>query len=102
MNNALFSKQKSRTNILRFNLLSRQYKLNLMANFMQIQFENPKLKQSEITHELCYSSSTLQRYRNDMNMLSPYRIHPSLTNKRSKNVSNTSINNNSHREHDIK
>ena len=31
-------------------------------------------------------SSTVQRYRNDINMLSPYRISPNNTNKRSKNA----------------
>ena len=45
-----------------------------MAKFMQIDFDNPEMTQSEITNQLRYSSSTLQRYRNDINMLSPYRI----------------------------
>ena len=35
-------------------------------------------------------------------MLSPYRFHPNTTNKRSKKVSNTNTDNNSHREHDLK
>ena len=60
------------------------------------------MKQSEIANQLGYSTSTLQRYRNDMKMLSPYRNHPNATYKRSKNVSNTNLNNNSHREHDLK
>ena len=47
-----------------------------MCDFMQIKYENPKLKQSEIANQLGYSSSTLQRYRNDVNMISPYRINP--------------------------
>ena len=41
---------------------------------MRIKYENPKMKQSEIENQLGYYSSTLQRYRNDLNMLSPYRI----------------------------
>ena len=57
-----------------------------MAKFMQIKFENPKLKQSEIANQLGYSSSTLNRYRNDINMLSPYRIQAKITNKRSKRL----------------
>ena len=40
-----------------------------MADFMQMKYENPKLIQSEKTNQLGYSSSTLQRYRNDINML---------------------------------
>ena len=35
-------------------------------------------------------------------MLSSYRIHPNTIKKRSKNVSSTKFNNNSHREHDLK
>ena len=35
-------------------------------------------------------------------MLSPYRIQPNFTNKRSKKVSNTNLDNNSHRELDLK
>ena len=32
------------------------------------------------------SSSTIQRYRNDINMISPYRINPNNVKKRSKKV----------------
>ena len=42
------------------------------------------LKQSEVANQLRYSCSTLQRYRNDINMLSPYRIPPNNTNKATK------------------
>ena len=42
-----------------------------MADFMSLKNENPKLKQSGIANQLGYSTSTLQRYRNDINMLSP-------------------------------
>ena len=40
-----------------------------MADFIQMKYENPKLKQSELAKQLGYSSSTLHRYRNDINML---------------------------------
>ena len=70
-----------------------------MADFMRVKYENPKLKQSEIANQLGLSSSTLQRYRNDIDMLSPYRINP---NKRTKKASNTSFDNNSHRDLDLK
>ena len=42
------------------------------------------MRQSEIANQLGMSSSTLQRYRNDINMLSPYRINPNNTKKRTK------------------
>ena len=63
---------------------------------MCIKFENPKMKQSEIANKLGWSTSTLQRCRNDTKMLSPYRIHPNNTNKRVKKASNTNSDNNSH------
>ena len=43
--------QISRTSTLDANLISRQYKLNLMAGFMRMKYENPKLKQSEIANQ---------------------------------------------------
>ena len=49
-----------------------------------MKYENPELKQSEIAKHLGYSSSTLQRYRNVINMLSPYKIQSIDTNKRTK------------------
>ena len=70
---------------------------------MRIKYENSKLKQSEIADRLGYSSSTLQRYRNGINMLSPYTIQPNTTNKRSiNNVSKTEFDNNSHRDPIVK
>ena len=66
------------------NLLTRHYKLKLMNDFMHIKYQNPKMKQSEIANHLNKSSSTLQKYRNDINMLSPYRISPNNVKKRPK------------------
>ena len=102
MNNTFSLQQRSRTGNLDSNLNSRQYKLNLMADFMQIKYEYPKMRQSQIANQLGYSSSTLQRYRNDINMVSPYRIQSKDTNKRTKNPSNTNFDNNSHRDPDLK
>ena len=73
-----------------------------MADFMRVKYENLKLKQSKIANKLGLSSSTLQSYRSDLNMLLPYRIHPNSTNKRTKKVKHTNVVNNSHREHDLK
>ena len=66
------------------NMLTKYYKLKLMNDFMNIKYQNPKMKQSEIANNLNMSSSTLQRYRNDINMLSPYRINSNNNKKRSK------------------
>ena len=66
------------------NLLTRHYKLKLMNDFMNIKYQNPKLKQSEIANQLNMSTSTIQRQRNDINMLSPYRINPNNVKKRPK------------------
>ena len=102
MNNSFSLQQITRTGNLDPNLISLQYKLDLMSKFMCIKFENPKMKQSEIANQLGYSTSTLQRFRNDINILSPYRIHPNNTNKQRKKTSNTNSNNNLHRDPDLK
>ena len=82
MNNSFSLQQIQKTSNLDANLISRQYKLNLMADFMRVKYENPRMKQCEIANQLGMSSSTVQRYRNDINMLSPYRISPNNVKKR--------------------
>ena len=84
MNNNFSLQQIQKTSNLDANLISRQYKLNLMADFMKVKYENPRMRQSEIANQLGMSSSTLQRYRNDINMLSPYRISTNNVKKRTK------------------
>ena len=81
MKNNFFLQQIPRTSILDANLTSRQYKLNLMADFMRMKYENSKFKQFEIANHVGYSCSTLQRYRSDINMLSPYIFNPNNTKK---------------------
>ena len=73
-----------------------------MAKFKQINFQKPKLKQIEVADQLGYSCSTLQTFRNYTNMLSTYRILQNITEKRTRKASNTYIDNNSHREHDLR
>ena len=102
MNNSFSLQQIQKTSNLDANLISRQYKLNLMADFMKLKYENPKMKQSQKANQIGLSTSTLQRYRNDINMLSPYRISPNNTNKPTKKVKNTDFDNNSHHESDVK
>ena len=84
MNNSFSLQQIQKTSNLDANLISKQYKLNLLADFMRVKYENPRMKQCEIANQLGMSSSTVQRYRNDINMLSPYRINPNNVKKRTK------------------
>ena len=86
MNNSFSLQQIQKTGNLDANLLSRQYKLNLMADFLKVNYKNPKLKQSQIADQLGLSTSTLQRYRNGIYMLSPYRINPKNTIKEQKRL----------------
>ena len=73
MNNTFSLEQISKTGNLNADLILRQYKLDIMARFMQRKSECPRLTQEQISKELGYSSSTVKRYRNDINMRSPYR-----------------------------
>ena len=102
MNNSFSLQQISRTGNLDSTLICRQYKLNLMADFLRVKYGNPKMKQSEIASQLGYSTSTLEKYRNDRNMLSPYRIQPNNTDKQRTKTSITNFDNNSHRDSDVK
>ena len=59
---------------------------------MEIKSNTPKIKQSEIAKFLELSSSVIQRYRREINMVSPYRIPPSSkTNQRKQNTPNTNL-----------
>ena len=102
MNNSFSLQQIQKTNNLDADLIPRQYILNLMADFMRLKNEIPKMKQFELANQLGLSSSTIQRYRNDINMLSPYRIHSNNIKKRLKKAKNTNFDNNSQPNHDDK
>ena len=73
--------EKNKTANMDPNLLTRHYKIKLMNDFMNIKYQNPKMKQSEIANQLNMSTSTIQRQRNDINMLSPYTINPNNVKK---------------------
>ena len=66
------------------NMLTNYYKLKLMNDFMNIKYQNPKTTQTEISSQLNMSSSTIQRYRNDIKMISPYRNNPNNVKKQQK------------------
>ena len=91
MNNTFSLDQIAKTGDLNADLIMRQYKLVEMAKFVEVKSNNPKLKQSEITEELEIASSTIQRYRREINMLSNYSLPPaSNTNHtRKQNTPNT-------------
>ena len=84
MNNTPSLNEINKTANMDPNLITRHYKLKLMNDFMNIKYQNPKLKQSQIADELKLSSSTIQRFRNEINMLSPYRINPNNVKKQPK------------------
>ena len=86
MNNTPSLNEINKTANMDPNLITKHYKLKLMNDFMNIKYHNPKLKQSEIASQLNMSTSTIQRQRNDINMLSPYRINPNNVKKRPKKV----------------
>ena len=66
------------------NMLTKYYKLKIMNDFMNIKYQNPKMTQSEISSKLNIAPSTIQRYRNDKYMISPYRINPNNVKKQQK------------------
>ena len=86
MNNTFSLQQISRTGNFVSNIIPCKNILNLMAYFMRMKYESPKLKQSEIANQLGFLTTTLQRYKNDINMLSPYRIQLNNTKKQAKKV----------------
>ena len=73
-----------------------------MADFMRVKYENPRMKQFQIGNRIGLSTSTLQRYRNDINMLFPYRFNPNNTKKGTKIALNGNFDNNSHHESYVK
>ena len=84
MNNTPSLNEINKNSAMDPNMLTKYYKLKLMNDFMNIKYQNPKMTQSEISSQLNMSSSTIKRYRNDINMLSPYRISANNVEKRTK------------------
>ena len=74
MKNAFSLEQIAKAADLNADLIMRLYMLDKATEFMEIKSNNPKLKQSEIAKQLAIPTSTLQRYRREINKHSPYRI----------------------------
>ena len=91
MNNTPSLNEINKNSTMGPNMLTKYYKLKIMNDFMNIKYQNPKKTQSEISSQLSISPSTIQRYRNDINMISPYRINPNIVKKQQKK---TKIDNN--------
>ena len=66
------------------NLITKCYKIKNMNDFMNVKYQNPRLKQSEIASQIKMSTSSIQRQRNDIKRNSPYRINPNNVKKRQK------------------
>ena len=87
MNNIFSLELKPKTISLGSSLLLRHYKLDLMTRFMEIKTVSLKLRQDQIAKESGCSRCTLHRYKNDINMLSLYRVL-SNSHKRKQKTSN--------------
>ena len=79
--------QKSQSGNSDSNLTTRQYELNLWAQFAEHKSINGTLKQSETAKLLGCSNSTLQRYKEGIKMFLPNKIR-SYSNKRKQNTLN--------------
>ena len=71
------------------NDLIRVYKLDRCCNFMEEKFNNPRMTQKQICKKLGFSDSTIKRYRDDIQMDSPYRRNNHK--KKTNNKSNTPV-----------
>ena len=91
MNNTPSLNEINRNSTMNPNMLTKYYKLKIMNDFMNIKYQNPKMTQSQISSQLNMSPSTIQRYRNDISMLSPYRFNSNNVKKQQKK---TKIDNN--------
>ena len=84
MNNTPCLNEINKNSTMNPNMLTKFYILKLMNDFMNIKYQNPKMTQSEISSQLNMSPSTIKRYRNDINMISPYRNNPNNVKKQQK------------------
>ena len=94
MNNRFTIDQLSKSELIGPNSINRLYKINKMLDFMEIRSNNPRMTQKQICNQLGTSDSTIKRYRNDINMDSPYRINNNNKNKKLKKLSDITTENN--------
>ena len=93
MNNRFTIDQLSKSESIDPNSINRLYKINKMLDFMEIRSNNPRMTQKQICNQLGTSDSTIKRYRNDINMDSPYN-RANYKKKKIKKTPDISIENN--------
>ena len=84
MNNTPSLNEINKNSTMDPNMLNKYYKLKLMNDFYEYQVSKSKNDTIRDIISIKYESFYYKRYRNDINMLSPYRISPNNTKKRSK------------------
>ena len=93
MNNKFIIDQLSKSESVDPNSINRLYKINKMLDFMEIRSNNPRMTQKQICNQLGTSDSTIKRYRNDINMDSPYNRNNYKKKKIKKTPDKTTENN---------
>ena len=93
MNNRFTIDQLSKSETIDPNSINRLYKINKMLDFMEIRSNNPRMTQKQICNQLTISDSTIKRYRNDINMDSPYNRN-NYKRKKSKKLPDITMENN--------
>ena len=92
MNNRFTIDQLSKSETIDPNSINRLYKINKMLDFMEIRSNNPRMTQKQICNQLGTSDSTIKRYRNDINMDSPYNRNNYKRKKPKQTPINSNIN----------
>ena len=72
MNNNFTIDMAAKSESLNSKSILRLYKQSMMLKFMEIKYNEPKLTQKKIPKQLGFSDSTIKRYRDDIDMDSPY------------------------------
>ena len=93
MNNKFTIDQLSKSESIDPNSINRLYKINKTLDFMEIRSNNPRMTPKQICNHLGTSDSTIKRYRNDINMDSPYNRKNNKKKKPKKSPDITTENN---------
>ena len=93
MDNRFTIDQLSKSESIDPNSIHRLYKIIKMLDFMEIRSNNPRMTQKQICNQLGTSDSTIKRYRNDINMDSPYNRNNYKKKKIKKTLDITTENN---------
>ena len=89
MNNRFTIDQLSKSETIDPNSINRLFKINKMLDFMEIRSNNPRMTQKQICNQLGTFDSTIKRYRNDINMDSPYNRNNYKRKKPTKSIDTT-------------